>query len=129
MSFLLCSSCKRHVKSDASGCPFCAADMRTATTIGNAANIGARTRSRLLFGTVAGVVATSLASCGDSTSSAAFYGAPCSGAADCNVPIDSGASPGAFDASRDAASIADAGVVDASDADVDATDAADAADE
>lgn len=74
MGFLICDDCNRHVKCGDCVCPFCGAAVTCAKPAGGANAASARTRSKLLFGAVAGLVATSAtASC----SSTALYGAPC----------------------------------------------------
>ncbi|MEO8796273.1 MAG: hypothetical protein ABI551_00175, partial [Polyangiaceae bacterium] len=76
MTLFLCSSCKRHIKCVETSCPFCGTSAALATPAGHPETAGARTRSRLLFGAAAGVVAAGLASCGDATTGS-VYGAPC----------------------------------------------------
>ena len=89
MGFLICAGCNRHVKCGDEVCPFCGKSVSNAKPAGDAKLSGARTRSKLLFGAVAGLVATSAtASCSDS-SSVAFYGAASCGDGPCTVQ-DSG---------------------------------------
>ena len=86
MGFSICDSCHRHVKCGESACPFCGANVSCAKPAGDPKLAGARTRSKLLFGAVAGLVATSAtASC----SSTALYGAPCPDEG-CTIQQDSG---------------------------------------
>jgi hypothetical protein len=88
MSFLLCQSCSRHVKSSDAACPFCGEATATATTAGTPALRGARQRSRLLFGAAAAAVAgaTAMTGCSSSSTSVPAYGLP----ADSGAQADSG---------------------------------------
>ncbi len=86
MSFLLCQGCSRHVKSSEDACPFCGASTSSAAKTGNPGMVGARQRSRLLFGAAAAAVAGATAITGCSTTS--IYGAPTS---DAGVHTDGGA--------------------------------------
>lgn len=122
MGFLICDGCSRHVKCGDEVCPFCGTGVSCAKPAGNASQAGARTRSKLLFGAVAGLVATSAtASC----SSTAFYGAPCTDQ-NCGVQQDSGSQTDGAIAFYGAPNF-DSGSKDATDDTSD--DAADAADE
>lgn len=124
MGFLICDGCQRHVKCGDAVCPFCGAGVSCAKPAGNAKAANARTRSKLLFGAVAGLVATSAtASCGDS-STTVFYGAAECASDACTVEdgnqsdaiiafygapnLDSGSKDATEDTTDDAADDADA---------------------
>lgn len=123
MTFVICDSCRRHVRASARACPFCSASLASAKTAGNPALRGARTRKRLLFGAAAGIVAGTAAACDEQSAGSAFYGTSCT-AEECSSAYDGGTS-GAFygaaftdsgradDAASDASDAGDAGDADA----------------